>query len=66
MVVFGLYVCGNKLKPSRKAYDTSSHKKGKGRSEEKGEENKEEEEEWRRRRRRRKKGRRVVVMVDNN
>jgi hypothetical protein len=62
---FGLYVCGNKLKPSRKAYDTSSHKKGKGRSEEKGEENKEEEE-WRRRRRRRKKGRRVVVMVDNN
>jgi hypothetical protein len=43
VVVFGLYVCGNKLKPSRKAYDTSSHKKGKGRSEEKGEENKEEE-----------------------
>ncbi len=63
MVVFGLNVCGNKLKPSRKAYDTSSHKKGKGRSEEKGEENKEEEEEeWRRR----KKGRRVLVVVDIN
>ncbi len=56
---FGLYVCGNKLKPSRKAYDTSSHKKGKERSEEKGEEEKEEG----RRRRRRKKGRRLV---DNN